>query len=168
MKQITQLINYNVIPIQATIIQRRLRKAMHTRNDLYQKLLHVWYLAENNFYKDLVTNEALTSVSDTGIEALQKISIIPNPIKLVEITKKIKELTNLYSMRMRNYKSRKLIMGDSLLSLSWYSATALNTDSEKPVSPNILKEITIETISVLIQNVMRERVSLRKSHRFQN
>lgn len=163
--RLSQLRNYKVTPIQATIIQRSLIKAVHIRKALYEKLLHIWHLAENNFFKDIASYEKPNSDLTIKAKSLQKIAIIPDTIKLVELRKKIKELANLYSMRMRNYKSRKAMMDDSLLNLSWYSATALNIDLEKPLSPSILNEITIETISALICNLMKKRRTLRLSSR---
>ena len=106
----SKVINKKII-----FIQREMKLAISQRIELYEKLLKLWSIAENNLFNDLLSKEKADSLIVKNEDLLQKIAIIPRQIKIKYIQIKIKEITSIYSMRMKSYNTNKKMFSDKLM-----------------------------------------------------
>ena len=160
-KNMIRGVKSKVINKKIIFIQREMKLAISQRIELYEKLLKLWSIAENNLFNDLLSKEKADSLIVKNEDLLQKIAIIPRQIKIKYIQIKIKEITSIYSMRMKSYNTNKKMFSDKLMMSAWYTTSVMSLLQTKPKCPEILNEFSVEILQSLISRAMKERGSSR-------
>jgi hypothetical protein len=139
-----------------------LRAALDRRKKLLINLLELWGDEENQLFNELSSPRKAKKYKESRKE-VKKVSLIPTGLKFDMITKKIKEITKQYGVKMKNFKAHKKMLTDSLIGMSWFHSNNISLMIKKPDKPNLEMEIDRATIRDLIKTAMKARSSWRGS-----